>query len=339
LLLRTDSAPLLRANLNLLNHRFQSSSQGGKLILGNPAARDTTVRLLFKPVSLRCDVASVDFQFTALTSESPSVLRSSSDLAPGSAAVWQTRLRVRTELSISMQAEFSASLGYQNQTLLGFNAFQGSLYKLTSPRRLPELYVTLANRAAAYLPSSYLLIHWPIETVPMPGETHGKYLITLAAGRATACAPRDLQCGAQLGAIRNPLRLKPDDIDSCRQAGQAAGYSAVNVSDSVRLPEASLPPRWLPTGPTPALPALGELSTRTEPLQLTFSTVAYQFTFIEDNLLCSSVSIVPSVQWLPGPEFADRVAIRAADPTALTACSSENDTCDSAPDRVSSVGP
>ncbi|PAA71420.1 hypothetical protein BOX15_Mlig003449g1 [Macrostomum lignano] len=318
-----------------------SSSQGGKLILGNPAARDTTVRLLFKPVSVRCDVASVDFQFTALTS---------SDLAPGSAAVWQTRLRVRTELSISMQAEFSASLGYQNQTLLGFNAFQGSLYKLTSPRRLPELYVTLANRAAAYLPSSYLLIHWPIETVPMPGETHGKYLMylqTLPYIQHTGGGPSDrlrtpVTCNAaQLGAIRNPLRLKPDDIDSCRQAGQAAGYSAVNVSDSVRLPEASLPPPLVAnrTNPGPAcsrrqrfdftyscansrclplLCQLGELSTRTEPLQLTFSTVAYQFTFIEDNLLCSSVSIVPSVQWLPGPEFADRVAIRAADPTALT---------------------
>uniref|UniRef100_A0A1I8J9P5 Integrin_alpha2 domain-containing protein n=1 Tax=Macrostomum lignano TaxID=282301 RepID=A0A1I8J9P5_9PLAT len=339
-----------------------SNSQGGKLILGNPAARDTTVRLLFKPLSVRCDVASVDFQFTALTS---------SDLAPGSAAVWQTRLRVRTELSISMQAEFSASLGYQNQTLLGFNAFQGSLYKLTSPRRLPELYVTLANRAAAYLPSSYLLIHWPIETVPMPGETHGKYLMylqTLPYIQHTGSGPGDrlrtpVTCNAaQLAAIRNPLRLKPDDIDSCRQAGQAAGYSAVNVSDSVRLPEASLPPPLVAnrTNPGPAcsrrqrfdftyscansrclplLCQLGELSTRTEPLQLTFSTVAYQFTFIEDNLLCSSVSIVPSVQWLPGPEFADRVAIRAADPTALAACSSENDTCDSAPDRVSSVGP
>uniref|UniRef100_A0A1I8FAJ4 RING-type E3 ubiquitin transferase n=1 Tax=Macrostomum lignano TaxID=282301 RepID=A0A1I8FAJ4_9PLAT len=243
--------------------------RAARLILGNPGRQDTTVRLLVQaagPVALRCRQRPT----------SSSLRLTSSDLCAGSAAVWQTRAP-SSHRAVDLHAGGSSALAWAiKPDPVGFNAFQGSLYKLTSPRRLPELY------------------------------------------RPGACATPVTCNAAQLAASGIRLRLKRGRSRQLQAGRPSAGYSAVNGPTLSGCP-ASLPPPLVATGPTrPRLQAGASALTsptraRTRAacrcsaswascppglsrLQLTFSTVAYQFTFIEDNLLCSSVSIVPSVQ-------------------------------------------
>ncbi|PAA94151.1 hypothetical protein BOX15_Mlig029767g2 [Macrostomum lignano] len=326
------------------------------LLIGNPVrpdGRGVEARLLFKPFAVGPDMAQVGFDFSVITRSriSPTGSRTRASLSAG----------VRTAVSVTLESLFTESTVYYNQRSVGFNAFDGSAYKLS--RQFPRLSVTLSSQAGAYLPVSYLVLHWPLETRPEPGEQHGKYLtywqtlpyIAVRGSKSNnATAATEVTCDAdQVAGVLNPLQLKPDSVDAFAAAGAAeaatasprtAGSAATRIvpvslatgiaasagqtpgpltdegqPDSVATPSAAQCTRrhrfnfTYTCGNTRCLPVvcrLGELSARMEPLRLAFVTVAYKYTFVEDHMLCTSVNIVPSVQWIPAPEYADRIVAK-----------------------------
>uniref|UniRef100_A0A1I8F2G1 Glyco_hydro_38C domain-containing protein n=1 Tax=Macrostomum lignano TaxID=282301 RepID=A0A1I8F2G1_9PLAT len=141
---------------------------------------------------------------------------------------------VRTAVSVTLESLFTESTVYYNQRSVGFNAFDGSAYKLS--RQFPRLSVTLSSQAGAYLPVSYVVLHWPLETRPEPGEQHGKYLtywqtlpyIAVRGSKSNnATAATEVTCDAdQVAGVLNPLQLKPDSVDAFAAAGAAEAATA-----------------------------------------------------------------------------------------------------------------
>uniref|UniRef100_A0A1I8HQ63 Integrin_alpha2 domain-containing protein n=1 Tax=Macrostomum lignano TaxID=282301 RepID=A0A1I8HQ63_9PLAT len=188
-----------------------------------PDGRGVEARLLFKRSlwGLTWPRSALTFPRSRI---SPTGSRTRASLSAG----------VRTAVSVTLESLFTESTVYYNQRSVGFNAFDGSAYKLS--RQFPRLSVTLSSQAGAYLPVSYLVLHWPLETRPEPGEQHGKYLtywqtlpyIAVRGSKSNnATAATEVTCDAdQVAGVLNPLQLKPDSVDAFAAAGAAEAATA-----------------------------------------------------------------------------------------------------------------